>query len=631
MRQDGFGPAVARAQANAGVSLLPTMDQPYAFDPMRHEHALVAIIDAIRELDGPPDARTLNSILRQHPKKGVGAYSKSEIIRGYRAFAPRYGWQDERAFLARVRRKPIRTMSGVAPVTVLTKPYPCPGKCIFCPNDVRMPKSYLSREPGAQRAAQHAFDPYGQTLGRLLAFHFTGHRVDKVELIVLGGTWSFYPESYQIWFIERCFDAMNDFADARRAADRGENPPPIRGPVDFETLDDEVDGRTMAQPYNTVVSRFLAARHDGRLTATDEASTWSALEAAQARNERAAARCVGLVVETRPDHLDRDEVVRIRRLGCTKVQIGFQSLSDAVLATNRRGHDVAATRRAVRLLRQAGFKLHAHWMPNLHGSDPALDREDFDRLFDDPDFRPDELKIYPCSLIESAELMQHFETGAWRPYDHDELLELLVGCLLAVPPYCRVTRIVRDIPGDDIVTGNKTTNFRQVVEQTMRVRGLASRDIRAREVRDHAIDAATIRLETVRYRSSTSEEIFLQLVTGDDARLCGFCRLSLPTGPPFIEEIAASAMIREVHVYGGVVGIGEARVGPSGRPQHLGLGRRLIDAAAALAAAAGFHSLAVISSVGTRDYYRGLGFADGTLYQHRSLTDLVGSTSAEMA
>ncbi|MEM8960441.1 MAG: tRNA uridine(34) 5-carboxymethylaminomethyl modification radical SAM/GNAT enzyme Elp3 [Acidobacteriota bacterium] len=591
----------------------------YHFDPFHHETELVGVIDAIRALDAAPDTRTLNRILRRFPKAGVGAFSKSEIIRGYRALAPRHGWKEEAAFVARLRMKPIRTMSGVAPVTVLTKPFPCPGKCIFCPNDVRMPKSYLSREPGAQRAAQFRFDPYGQTLGRLLAFHVNGHPVDKVEMIILGGTWSFYPESYQVWFIERCFAAMNDFDRVREEIDRGgASFPRYTGPIDFDELEEDVDGRTLDRSYNEVVGRFLRQQQNGRLTSDDESATWAELEAAHRVNETARARCVGLVVETRPDHLDEDEVRRIRRLGCTKVQIGYQSLSDEVLAANNRGHDVAATRRAMTLLRSAGFKIHAHWMPNLHGSDPVRDVEDFQRIFGEPDFRPDELKIYPCSLIESAELMAYFQDGRWRPYSHDELLGVLEPCLLAVPPYCRVTRIIRDIPGDDIFTGNKVTNFRQVVEASLTAKGLASQDIRAREIRGQAIDPDRLRLEPLEYDTQIGREVFFRWLDDED-RLCGFLRLSLPSAPIFLDEIRDSAMIREVHVYGRVAGF---EAGPDdGRPrsQHRGLGRRLVDAAVARATADGYRDLAVIAAIGTRDYYRGLGFVDGALYQHRRL------------
>ena len=581
------------------------------FDPREHEQALVPMLEEIRRAERMDD-RALARLVRRYPKLGGGSYSKSEILRAYRFFAPQRGWDDGEAFVDRVRMKPVRTQSGVAPVTVLTRPHPCPGKCIFCPNDVRMPKSYLSREPGAQRAAQHEFDPYGQALARLLAFYYTGHRVDKVELIILGGTWSFYPEPYQIWFIKRCFDAMNDFAAVKDEVDLPEFP---RGTLGFADLEEEVEGISMERSYNQVVADFLKQSLGGELLDGKEVASWEELEAVQRKNEQVFARCVGLVVETRPDHLSQEEVVRIRRLGATKVQIGIQSLDDQVLELNKRGHDVAATHRALALLREAGFKLHAHWMPNLHGSSPEQDKADFARLFEDPAVRPDELKIYPCSLIESAELMQYYERGEWRPYTRAELLDILESSLLRTPPYCRLTRVIRDIPGDDIVTGNKTTNFREVVETSLSSQGLQSRDIRAREIRGRRVSAEDLHLDRVEYETAVGREIFLQFITEDD-RLAGFLRLSLPKQPVFMDEIAESAMIREVHVYGALVGIGKKR---TGRSQHLGLGRRLVEEAARLAATAGYRDLAVISSVGTRVYYRGLGFTDGALYQHRQL------------
>ena len=306
---------------------------------------------------------------------------------------------------------------------------------------------------------------------------------------------------------------------------------------------------------------------------------------------------------------------RVRRLGATKVQIGYQSLSDEVLRLNRRGHDVAATRRAMHLLRQGGFKIHAHWMPNLYGSSPEADFDDFRRIFDDPDFRPDELKIYPCSLIESAELMAYHEDGRWAPYAVAELVDLLVDCMVMTPEYCRLSRVIRDIPGTDIVVGNRTTNLREVAEAELERRGLAGRDIRRREIRQTAVDPDTLQIRSVEYDVSTGREVFLQAVTPDD-RIAGFLRLALPAKPVFIDEIAESAMIREVHVYGRLVEVGERDAGAS---QHVGLGRRLIALASERADVEGFSSLAVISSVGTREYYRRLGFVDGDLYQHRAL------------
>jgi len=508
----------------------------------------------------------------------------------------------------RVQLRPVRTQSGVTPLTVLSKPWPCPGRCVFCPNDVRMPKSYLADEPGAQRAAQSHFDPYLQTWGRLAAYRAIGHPVDKVELIVLGGTWSSYPEPYRIWFAKRCFDALSDFGagiDARAAAAPG-----VR---DFGSLADP-DRRG----YNDTVSAHLRARQGGRLLEAGEQATWAALEAAHRRNESAACRAVGFAVETRPDHVTPTEVLHMRRLGCTKVQLGFQSLSDDVLSRNGRGHDVAATRRAMRRLRAAGFKVHAHWMPNLLGSTPQADLADFARLFDDADFRPDELKIYPCSLIETAELMDHYRRGEWRPYTHTELLDVVAGALARVPRWCRVTRVIRDISSDDIVAGNKLTNFRQIAEAEVARRGGRCADVRAREIRSGAVDEATLSLRTTGYATSIGEERFLEVVTPDD-RLVGFLRLALPrheAGEDAPDELAGAAVVREVHVYGASLELGRAA---GGRAQHRGLGRRLVEAAAEAARDAGYGRLAVISAVGTRPWYRRLGFADGALYQHRPL------------
>jgi elongator complex protein 3 len=322
-----------------------------------------------------------------------------------------------------------------------------------------------------------------------------------------------------------------------------------------------------------------------------------------------------LVIETRPDHISVDEVLRVRRLGCTKVQIGFQSLNDVVLRMNKRGHTVAATRRAVKLLRQAGFKIHAHWMPNLYGSSPAEDITDYQRMFAEPDFRPDELKVYPCSLIESAELMQRYQDGSWKPYTHEELLTVLSACFRQTPEYCRLTRVIRDIPSTDIVVGNQMTNFRQIVEEELAKHGERSPDIRAREVRFRSVAAADLSLDELHYTSSCSDEVFLQYITPDRS-IAGFLRLSLPKEAPITNELAGAAMIREVHVYGQSVEIGDSA---AGRAQHAGLGTQLSERAAQIAREQGYKRLAVISAIGTREYYRKRGFADGVLYQVREL------------
>ncbi len=601
-------------------------------DLEQNRDALLAVLSAIAALpeltkDG------LDRLVRVHAKAaGTKVFSRDELIRAYRAFAasgdlPAY----DPAVLERLRMKPVRTSSGVTPVTVLTKPFPCPGECIFCPNDVRMPKSYLSDEPGAQRAEQNSFDPYLQTMSRLTAYYNTGHPTDKIEVIILGGTWSFYPETYQIWFVKRIFDALHDFgAGVNRSAEVLAALREVSQLVpERNTVNVQISGEAMTRSYNQVVQQLYSGemRRSRELvehvasvierSPVDEFATWDELAAAHQFNETAACRCVGLVIETRPDHISAEEVLRVRRLGCTKVQIGFQSLNDEVLRLNRRGHTVAATRRAVRLLRQAGFKLHAHWMPNLYGSSPEKDVEDYAKLFADADFRPDELKIYPCSLIESAELMLNFRDGSWRPYTRDELLGVLTECFRLTPEYCRLTRVIRDIPGTDIVEGNRSTNFRQIVEEELARRGERSRDIRAREVRFHSVAPDDLRLDELAYASSSGEEIFLQFINAtEDRTIAGFLRLSLPTDAPITDELTGAALIREVHVYGQSVEIGEAA---EGRAQHAGLGTRLIERAAEIARERGYARLAVISAVGTRGYYRKRGFVDGALYQCRAL------------
>ena len=599
-------------------------------DLEHHRASLTALLQQI--LAQPqPDRMQIDRLVRAQAKGGGRQYSRDELLLAYRTFAGSDGLPPyDQAVIERLRMKPVRTSSGVTPVTVLTKPFPCPGECIFCPNDVRMPKSYLSDEPGAQRAEQNSFDPYLQTYSRLSTYYATGHPTNKIEVIILGGTWSFYPESYQIWFVKRIFDALHDFgAGIDRTAEVEATLREVSQlHPDRNTTDAHVDGIVFERSYNQVVqtvykdemhrSRELADEIAAGLRVrvpADEFATWEELEAAHLQNEQAPCRCVGLVVETRPDHISVGEVVRIRRLGCTKVQIGFQSLNDDVLRKNRRGHDVAATRRAVKLLRLMGFKIHAHWMPNLYGSSPASDIEDYGRMFDDPDFCPDELKVYPCSLIESAELMRYFRDGLWQPYTHDELLHVLVESFKRTPEYCRLTRVIRDIPSTDIVEGNKLTNFRQIVDNELERRGERCMDIRAREVRHTQVEAEALHLDEQWYTSSCSDEVFLQYIT-DDRRIAGFLRLSLPNAAPLVDELEDAAMIREVHVYGQAVEIGDSA---DGRAQHAGLGTQLIERAADIARERGYAKLAVISAVGTRAYYRKREFVDGPLYQVRAL------------
>ncbi len=500
---------------------------------------------------------TVKQAVRQHPLSEGGFVSKSTLIKVYRELTAAGEWKHDRRLMRRLRMKPGRTLSGVTTVTVLTKHYPCPGQCIFCPDDYRMPKSYLPDEPGAMRALHHEFDPFEQTEARIEALHAIGHPTDKIELLILGGTWSAYQRDYQEWFLKRCFDAMNGF---------------------------EAD--TLAQ--------------------------------AQRANETAEQRNVGLVIETRPDHVNPREIARLRSYGVTKVQMGVQSLDDGILAMNRRGHTVEQSREAVRLLRAAGFKIVLHWMPNLLGATLESDRADFQRLWDDPDMQPDEIKIYPCQLLEDTVLHSHWERGDYQPYTTEELIELLVDIKPTIPRYCRVNRIVRDIPSTNVVEGNKRTSLRQDAKRTLEERGLRCRCVRCREVRGKSVDADELEIEDLVYEAGASVEHFLAYVTEDDD-LAGYLRLSMPSDdspPTGLSDLDGAALVREVHVYGQSLEVGQSI---DGTAQHSGLGTGLMELAEEKARQAGYDRMAVIAAIGTREYYRKLGYELVKTYMVKSL------------
>ena len=585
----------------------------YDFDPSKYEIALLKIIENIQQAD-EFNYGVLRKILTKYPKDGSGFFSKDEIIAGYRYLLDQGLLTKDPGLLERVRMKPTRTISGIAAVTVLTKPFPCPGQCIFCPNDVKMPKSYLSDEPGAQRAERNSFDPYLQTYNRLLALKNIGHSTDKVELIILGGTWSFYPEDYQIWFVKQCFEAMNDFQVRDRRHD-----------IKVENMFEEADkvpvntdsGRRRS--YNEIID--IVEKEQGKsLLSKTESATWEELFASHEANVSARSRCVGLVIETRPDYIDEDEVIRVRKLGATKVQIGIQSLDDKVMNANMRGHGRAETESAIALLRRAGFKIHAHWMPNLHGSSVENDISDYDRLWE-PSINPDELKVYPTSIIENTGLHDLYKSGRYQPYSYSELLKVLTSVMPKTPRFCRLTRVVRDIPSTDIVAGNKLTNFRQIAEEELNRKGEPCQCIRCREIKARSVTYEELELETIEYETLVSKEYFISYKTADDDRICGFLRLSLPNEEfakdHFIAELQGRAIIREVHVYGQVVDIGKSK---DGRSQHLGLGTKMIQEAESIALNSGFNKISVISAVGTREYYEKRGYQEKILYQHKTIS-----------
>lgn len=653
------------------------------------EEIILQILDALRRGETVDD-RALVKLVHAQARRAGGdkrAFAKRRLLPFYQRVKreeperwARWGITPEleEGLIKVLRMKPRRSASGVATITVITKPWPCSGSCIFCPSDVRMPKSYLADEPACARAEQACFDPYLQVSARLTALSQMGHATDKIELIVLGGTWSDYPAEYQIWFMRELFRALNDdatvgqsgssacvgFSDESGAAfapsgssaspasfgraaasvspsasaapasfDPGAAPAPLGpaaapaplDPVATEAVQREVTDGHLS--YNQAIAQLYGTSTAWREAARVQCATMDELEREQRRNETARHRVVGLVIETRPDAITPEALVSIRRMGATKIQMGVQSVDQRVLDANGRGIRVAQIERAFSLLRLFGFKIHAHFMVNLLGSTPEADRLDYQRFVADLAFQPDEVKLYPCALIESSRLRGRYEAGEWRPYTEDELVSVLIDDVLATPAYCRVSRMIRDFSSGDIMAGNKKPNLRQMVESRLRARceqtGERVQEIRFREIATSEVDVRALRLEVVPYETPATSERFLQWVT-PEGRIAGFLRLSLPKAAA-VEALASElrtagceppvqpgeAMIREVHVYGMAARVGEE----GGAAQHHGLGRKLVERACELACEAGYERINVISAVGTREYYRHLGFYDHGLYQ----------------
>lgn len=452
----------------------------------------------------------------------------------------------------------VRTQSGVAVVAVLTKSYPCPGKCLYCPTEKNMPKSYLSNEPAVMRAISSKFNPYLQVWNRLRSLELNGHKTDKIELIIMGGTLSFLPKNYQKWFATECFRACNDY------------------------------------PKKSTV-------HSQR-------STDKLLAHEQKRNEKARHRIVGLTLETRPDYINDDEILNFRKLGCTRVELGVQSIFDDVLKLNKRGHTVAATIKATRLLKDAGFKINYHIMPGLPGSSLKKDYEMFRKLFSNPNFQPDMLKIYPTVITKNSLLYKIWKNKKtlhlpssnnkcrrkfYKPLGDINFTKFILRVKNEIiPPHVRISRLVRDVPATSIVAGPTLSNLRQMIAPKSKCSCIRCREVRA----DYKINEKII-LDRIDYDASGGKEIFLQYVSPDKRKLFALLRLRISDN---------TAIVREVHTYGKLTEINKK---DKKSPQHIGLGKKLMQEAERIAKNEyNLHKIVVIAGVGAREYYRKLGY-----------------------
>ena len=451
-------------------------------------------------------------------------------------------------------KKPVRSISGVTPLTVVLKPRKCDhGTCIYCPGGDHVPQSYTDKSPAIMRALSLQFDPYEQVQNRLKVFKIMGHPTDKIEIIVLGGTFLQYDLDYQYNFIKRCFDSLNG----------------------KESKDLDAKGK------------------DSSITELKEA-----LEKAKKINETAEHRCVALCIENRPDNCNPEEIERMLEFGCTRVEIGVQMPDDELYRLTNRGHNVEDVVTATRNLKNAGFKLGYHVMPGLPYSNPEKDMKMFKQLFDEERFRPDQLKIYPCQVVDDSPLGRTHELIGFKPYDEEQTKDILRKMMEVIPEYCRVMRIMREFPKDKLIKGLVRLDLRKDVEEKLRESGIKIREIRMREVGFNRENLNTnLKLRIIEYDSSGGKEFFLQIVN-DDNILFGLLRLRL------VKSLDL-AMVRELHVYGKALEIGEMT---KKEAQHKGLGKMLMEKAEEISLKNGFKKIAVVSGVGVREYYEKLGY-----------------------
>lgn len=455
-------------------------------------------------------------------------------------------------------RKISRTISGVTPVAVMAQPIGCPNSCVYCPTYSEAPKSYTPESPAVLRAHSCNYEPKRQVELRLKTLSNMGHPADKVELIIMGGTFLAYPEEYQHQFIKDCYDGLN-----------------------------------------------------GCLA--------TSLEAAKQTNETVSHRCVGLCIETRPDWCQQSQVKRMLEFGTTRVELGVQTLDDDIYRLVRRGHTVDDVRKATRLLKQAGMKVYYHWMPALPGSNPEHDLELSQQLFSDESFRPDGLKLYPTLVVAGTELEKWYRDNRYQPYTMDELVELIIRIKSVIPNYVRISRVMRDIPTHFIVAGCKDLALRSSVKQRMKELNIRCNCIRCREYGHRRRDGWKIGkpfLKRIDYDASNGKEIFLSF-EDDQETLFGLLRLRIGSSMQNNEELA---MVRELHVFGSEVPLG-IQLDDAAQHKGLG-GRLLKEAERISHTEFKATKIAIISGVGARNYFRSeFGYRLENAHMVRELAD----------
>ncbi len=518
-------------------------------------------------------------------KYKIGFVSNPLLLNTYRLLVDDDEIKENNVLFQLLRKRRVRTSSGIASVAVLTKPYKCPGKCLFCPTQTDVPKSYIDNEPAVMRAILAGYDPVKQVNIRLRGLEISGNPANKIELIVMGGTFSYLPKIYQLKFIIGCFAACNR----------------------YKMQNEKLKTKNNSSKFETN-SKFQIKNLPNSIKKLKEM-----LAIEQTKNERAKYRIIGLTLETRPDYISEDELKWFRLLGCTRVEIGVQSIDDRILNINNRGHNKKQTIEATKLLKDAGFKINYHMMPNLYGSNVKKDFNMFKKLFSDQDYKPDMLKIYPCVVTKYSPYLKLYNDKKYIPYTDDELIDLIIRIKKNIPNYVRIQRLIRDIPAQNIVGSSTISNLRQLINER---HPNICKCIRCREIRN--LKKEKVYFRRFDYDGSNGKEIFLEYIDKNN-KLYAMLRLRITSCADnhWIKELRNSSIIRELHTYGPMVEFG---INTKKDPQHSGLGKRLIDRAEKITNDEfGLKKIAVISGVGVRGYYKKFGYQINDLYMIKKL------------
>lgn len=529
---------------------------------MSMDKALREIVETLMHTPSPNHNDVNQVKMKVAAKYQLGKVpSNSEIIRVLRA-------EEKRKILPILRRKATRTISGITVIAVMTKPYPCPQPepCAYCPGGppFGVPQSYTGFEPAAMRGLQNKFDPFSQVKSRVGQLRAIGHDVDKIELIVMGGTFPATPLKYQKWFIQRCLDAITE----RKSV---------------------------------------------------------SLDEAKRNAETSKIRNVGITVETRPDWAKEKHVDRMLSMGVTRVELGVQNPSDEIYRLVGRRHTVKDVVEATRVMKDAGLKIVYHLMPGLPGSNMKRDLEAFREIFLSSDFKPDMIKIYPCLVLKETKAYWWYREGVYHPYTNEEAADLIVEIKKMVPRWVRIMRVQRDIPAPLIVAGVNRSNLRQLVQQKLKEQGIRCKCIRCREVGHRILlddvepNLENVKILTTRYAASEGEEVFISVEDVENDVLIGYLRLRFPSEKAHRPEVKAEpcSIVRELHVYGPLVPVGKHLTGVW---QHKGFGGILLREAERISEEDwDVKKVLVISALGTKQYYMRFGYGYDGVYMSKRL------------